>query len=125
MFAFTATALAPAAMPWTVLASPSGGVHWNHVVVVSPPGLTLPLSVAVVLVTLLAARVVAVGAAAVTAEAVTAAAVTDEDVAAADMRTVAAMTDTTVSGTRMCLMIFIPFPPIAARPGDYSPVGRT
>jgi hypothetical protein len=59
--------------------------------------LTLPLSVTVVLVTLLAAKVVAVGAAALT----------DEDVAAADMSIVTAMTDTTVSGTRMCLMIFI------------------
>src|ERR1700691_3233835 len=104
MLACTATALVPGAMPWTVSVSPSGGVHWNHVVVARPPGSTLPLSVAVVLVTVPAARVVAVGAAVLTAAAVVAA------VAAVDMRTVAAMTDTTVSGTRMCLMIFIPFP---------------
>jgi hypothetical protein len=69
--------------------------------------LTLPLSVAVVLVTLLAARVVTAGAAALT----------DEAVAAADMSIVTARTDTTVSGTRTCLMIFKPFPLIAARPG--------
>src|ERR1700683_2187996 len=100
MFAFTATAVAPAAMPRTVLVSPSGGVHWNHVVVARPPGLTLPLSVAVVLVTVPTAMVVAVGAAALTVAAV----------AAVDMRTVAAMTEAMVSGTRMCLMIFIPFP---------------
>ena len=111
MFACNATAVVPEPMPRIVLVSPSGGLHWNHVVVNSPPGFTLPLSVTVVLVTLLAARVVPVGAAALT----------DEAVAAADMRTVTAMTDTTVSGTRMCLMIFIPFPLIAARPGGVIP----
>jgi hypothetical protein len=50
--------------------------------------------------------------------AVGAAALTDDAVAAADIRTVAAMTETTVSGTRMCLMIFMPLPLIAARPGE-------
>ena len=95
MFACRTTAVGPELMARAVLLSPSGGFHWNHVVVASPPGLTLPLSVTVVPVTLLAARVVAVGAAALT----------DEAVAAADMSIVAAMIDTMVSGTRMCLMI--------------------
>src|SRR5580692_7235063 len=116
MLACTATALLPGAMPWTVSVSPSGGVHWNHVVVARPPGSTLPLSVAVVLVTVPAARVVAVGAAALIVAAVAAAVVAA--VAAVDMRTVAAMTEAMVSGTRMCLMIFIPFPLTVPRPGE-------
>src|SRR5882724_7484102 len=113
MFACSATAVAAEPIPRIVLVSPSGGFHWNHVVVASPPGLTLPLSVTVVLVTLLAARVVAVGATALT----------DDSVAAADISTVTAMTDTTVSGTRMRLVIFIPF--LLGRPAGDPPASWT
>ena len=116
MFAFSATAAVPEPMTWTVLVSPSGGFHWNQVVVASPPGLTLPLSVAVVLVTLLAARVVAVGAAALT----------DEAVAAPDMSIVTAMTDATVSGARMRLMMrFFTILPSGRPAGSGATPGRT
>jgi hypothetical protein len=57
------TTAVPAATDLTVLVFPSGGFHWNQVVVARPPGLTLPLSVAVVDVTLDAANVVTTGAA--------------------------------------------------------------
>jgi hypothetical protein len=86
---------------WWIPLEPRGGRQ--------PAWLTLPLSVTVVLVTLLAARVVAVGATVLT----------DDAVAAADISTVTAMTDTTVSGTRMRLVISYPF--LSGRPAGGSP----
>jgi hypothetical protein len=59
------TAEVPAAIALVVFVSPSAGVHWNQLVVASPPGLTVPLNVAEVDVTLDAASVVTVGAAVV------------------------------------------------------------
>lgn len=58
-----ATGAVPEPTALTVLASPSGGVHWNHEVVDRPSGFTLPLNAAVVGVTAEAASVVTTGAA--------------------------------------------------------------
>ena len=59
------TAEVPEPIALVVFVSPSAGVHWNQHVVASPLGLTVPLNVAEVDVTLDAASVVTVGAAVV------------------------------------------------------------
>jgi len=62
MFAEIATDPVPEPSDLIVLVSPSGGSHWHQLVVARPSGLTVPLSVAVVDVTAVAASVATTGA---------------------------------------------------------------